>query len=164
VFEEALKLYAEKQLGKLEETIKINFKDKSLLIKALSHRSPLGNSLTSKDENRRLGLIGDKLIDLVLFENLYRKGSSLKEMDDARQSTSIGPKLSAIGRNLGLEQYMFFNEGTENHVIKESQSLFEDSFEAIVGALYLDRGFMKAVGFVKRYLINALSTNTPISN
>lgn len=153
--DEALKLYTEKQLGKLEETLKTNFKDKSLLIRALSHKSPLGNPLTSKDENKRLGLIGDKLIDLVLFEKLHREGASLKVMDDTRQSTSRGLKLNAIARNLGLEQYLYLNDGTEDRVIKESQSLFEDSFEAIVGALYLDRGFVEAVGFVKRYLIKA---------
>lgn len=151
--EEALRLYTDKQLCKLEKTLKIDFNDKSLLIRALSHRSPLGSSLTSKDENKQLGLIGDKLIDLVLFENLHRKGASLKEMDDMRQSTSRGLQLNIVARDLGLEQYLFLNDGTEDRVIKESKSLFEDSFEALVGALYLDKGFIGAVSFVKRHLI-----------
>jgi ribonuclease-3 len=150
---EASRLYTEKQLGKFEETLQIHFKDKSLLITALSHKSSLGNPLTSKDENRRLGLIGDKLIDLVLFENLYRDGTGLKAMDDARQNASIGPKLNVIARNIGLEPYLFLNDGTEDRVVKESQSLFEDSLEALVGAVYLDRGFAEAVGFVKKYLL-----------
>ena len=146
-------LYTEKQLNKLEETLQINFKDKSLLIKALSHRSRWGSILTSKDENKRLGLIGDKLIDLVLFEKLYRDGASLRVMDDTRQNTSIGPKLNVVARNIGLEPYLFLNEGTEDRVVKESRSLFEDSLEALIGALYLDKGFEEAVGFVKKYLL-----------
>jgi ribonuclease-3 len=150
---EAFRLYTEKQLGKLEGALQINFQDKSLLVKALSHRSPLGNLLTSKDENKRLGLIGDKLIDLVLFEKLYRDGASLKAMDDTRQNTSIGPKLNVIARNIGLEPYLFLSDGTKDRVVKESQSLFEDSLEALVGALYLDKGFEEAVGFVKKYLL-----------
>jgi dsRNA-specific ribonuclease len=52
---EASRLYEERQLSKLEETLETSFRDKSLLIKALSHRSPSGSQLTSKDENKRLG-------------------------------------------------------------------------------------------------------------
>jgi ribonuclease-3 len=149
----ATELYEEHCLAELERAIHTNFIDQALLIKALSHGSPYSNPLTSKKENRRLGLIGDKLIDLVLFDKLYRAGIPLMEMDSTRQATSKKEVLNLAARNLGLKPYLFYNDGTEERVKEMSCSLFEDSIEAIVGAIYLDQGFTDAVKFVNEHLI-----------
>jgi ribonuclease-3 len=152
-YKTATELYSENHLEELEQTLHTNFIDKTLLVRALSHDSPYKNPLTSKRENRRLGLIGDKLIDLVLFDKLYREGVLLEDMDGARQTTSKKEALNLAARRLGLTPYLFYNDGTEERVKETSYSFFEDSIEAIVGGIYFDRGFEDAVKFVNEHII-----------
>jgi len=151
-YKTATELYEEHRLADLEQVLHTDFLDKTLFIKALSHDSPYKNPLTSKKENKRLGIIGDKLIDLILYDMLYRKDVPLMEMDNARKTTSKKEALNLASRSLGLKPYLFYNDGTEERVKEESYSLFEDSIEAIVGAIYLDRGFNNAVKFVKEHI------------
>lgn len=150
--EEIDKLNSEGNLTEFENKIGIHFTKKSLLIKALSHRSPLDNPLTSKEENLRLGLLGDKLIDLILFEYAYAEGLNSSEMDDLRKTSSSRPSLNKAMRQLGVEGHWFLNPGTETNTQKNSARLGEDTFEALVGAIYLDRGFKCAKNFVIKHL------------
>jgi len=150
---EVERLYKDGKLGEFEEKLGICFCDKSLLIKALSHRSPLENYLTSKDENKRLGLIGDKLIDLILFESAYKKEFNSEEMDDLRQRSSSRQALNIAMRSIMAEPPWFLNPGAEKSTREKSAKLGEDTFEAIVGAIYLDKGFYEAQCFVSRHLL-----------
>jgi ribonuclease III len=150
--EEIERLYSEGRLTEFENKIRIHFTDRSLLIKSLSHRSPLDKLLTSKEENLRLGLIGDKLIDLILFEHAYSKGKSSSEMDDLRKKSSSRPSLNKAMREIGVEGHWFLNPGTEANTEKNSAKLGEDTFEALVGAIYLDQGLQKARCFVTKQL------------
>lgn len=150
--EEVERLYSEGKLTEFENKIGIHFADKSLLIRSLSHRSPHENLLTSKEENLRLGLLGDKLIDLVLFEFAYNKGLSAEKMDDLRKNCSSRTALNRAMRQLGVESHWFLNPGTEPHTKQNSAKLGEDTFEALVGAIYLDKGFECAKNFVNKQL------------
>ena len=156
---EVEQLYREKNLQELEEKLGVSFNDKSLLVKVLSHRAPRGSSLRTKEENRRLGMLGDKLIDLVLFEPLYKSGSNSKEMDDLRKIKSSRPALNRAMREIGIEPYWILNPGTEKRTIEGSAKLGEDTFEALVGAIYLDKGFTEAESFVRRHLLKTMIHN-----
>jgi ribonuclease-3 len=153
---EAKDLYDER-LKEFEDKLKICFCDKSLLIRALSHRSRLEYGLTSKKENKKLGLIGDKLIDLVLFEYSYNKVPSPEDMDTLRQQSSSRQALNIAMRSIMAEPPWFLNPGTERRTREKSAKLGEDTFEALVGAIYLDQGFEAAECFVRRYLQKGLT-------
>lgn len=150
---EVEQLYREKNLQEFEKKLGVSFNDKSLLVKALSHKPPYGSSLRTKEENRRLGMLGDKLIDLVLFESLYKSGSTSKEMDDLRKIKSSRPALNRAMREIGIEPYWILNPSTEKSAIEGGAKLGEDTFEALVGAIYLNRGVSEAESFVKRHLL-----------
>jgi len=149
---EVKELYGEK-LKEFEGKLGVSFCDKSLLIKALSHRSRLEAGLTSKKENKKLGLIGDKLIDLVLFESAYNKGLSPEEMDRRRQQYSSRQALNSAMRSIMAEPPWFLNPGTERRTREKSAKLGEDTFEALVGAIYLDKEYQKAAEFVVEKLL-----------
>jgi len=145
-------LYNQNNLGEFENKIGLNFKNKSLLITALSHRSKQGDQLTSGDENLRLGLIGDKLIDLVLYDFVYREGASLKEMNDARVLTE-NEELNRVADDLGLRSYLFVDPSVNKLILKESQSFGSNSVEGLVGSIFIDRGFEAAYCFVKTWIL-----------
>jgi len=149
---EASSLYTEKSLGEFEARFGLNFNDKSLLVTALSHKSPLGSSLTSKDEMRRLALMGDKIIDLLLFRVLYDRKTTLKDMNDARRYTE-NTELDKIADRLGFEKYFFLEDSVDEKIRKKSVSFGSDSLEALVGAIFIDSGFSPTQQFVDKWII-----------
>jgi ribonuclease-3 len=80
-------------------------------------------------------------------------------MDDLRKIKSSRPALNRAMREIGIEPYWILNPGTEKRTIEGSAKLGEDTFEALVGAIYLDKGFTEAEAFVRRHLLK-----TPIHN
>ncbi len=156
--------YSQKDLQALETDLGINFHKKHLLITALSHRSPRGEPLFSKKENKKLGLIGDSLIDLIIFENNYKKDKSLEEMDDERQEIAVNPQLNVIARQLGLDQYLFLEDSVNEFILNQSKSLGADTIEALTGAIYLDQGFEKAKAFILTHILASLKENVSEEN
>jgi ribonuclease-3 len=150
---EASSLYTEKNLGEFEEKFGLHFIDKALLVTALSHRSPLGFSLTSKDEMRRLALMGDKIIDLLLFRVLYDRKTTLKDMNDARRYTE-NTELDKIADRLGFEKYLFLEDSVDEKIREKSVSFGSDSLEAVVGAIFIDSGFNTTQQFVDKWIIH----------
>lgn len=143
--------YSEKKLRKLEEKMGICFQNQNLLVTALSHRSSEGDPKFSKAENKRLGLVGDSVLDLVLFEHLYNKCHLTRErMDNVRQDLTNNEKLAQIGREMGIKKHLFLPKSVSESTLEESVSLFADSLEALIGAIYLDQGLEKARSFVEK--------------
>jgi len=147
--------YSQNNLQELEDRIGISFCKKHYLITALSHRSPKGDPLFSKKENKKLALIGDALIDLVVFSSLYPKVTTGK-MDDTRQTLATNPKLNTVIRQLGLEKYLFLEDSVDEFILKQSKSLGADTIEALTGAIFLDQGFETAKTFVQIHILSSL--------
>lgn len=133
-----IKMYEEKGLIDFEKNIEYRFKDKTFLIKALSHMSKKGSSLTSKTENKKLGLIGDKLIDLVNYIDRYDIEITQGLIDDSRQSKTKNEDFKQCLDRLGLEKYLFLDPGTSIDTAKNGKNVTSDTIEAIVGAIFLD--------------------------
>ena len=152
------RLYSENNLSEFEDRFGLNFNDKALLVTALSHRNPLGLRLTSKDEMLRLALLGDKIIDLMLYRVLYTRDTPLKEMNDARRMTE-NTELDKIGDGLGFERYLFLEESVDEKIRVRSVSFGSDSLEAIVGAVFLDGGFFDTQRFVEKWILPNMPLN-----
>ncbi|MCW3991767.1 MAG: hypothetical protein NWE79_03595 [Candidatus Bathyarchaeota archaeon] len=143
--------YSEKKLRELEEKLGICFQNQNLLVTALSHRSSEGDPRFSKAENKRLGLVGASVLDLVLFEHLYNKCQLTRErMDNVRQDLTNNEKLAQIGREMGIKKHLFLPKSVGESTLEESVSIFADSLEALIGAIYLDQGLEKARSFVEK--------------
>ncbi len=156
--QDASRLYIENRLNEFEELFGLNFKDKALLVTALSHRNPSGLSLTSKDKMLRLALLGDKIIDLILYRAMYARDTPLKEMNDARRMTE-NTELDKIADGLGFEKYLFLEESVDEKIRRRSVSFGSDSLEALVGALFLDEDFAASQRFVEKWILQNMPLN-----
>ena len=127
------------------------FVDNHLLFQALCHRSYANEiGLPSIESNERLEFLGDSVVELavthLLFEDFpdYPEG----ELTKLRSPLVRGKALADVSRHVGLDKYILLGKGEEMTGGRQKQSILADTYEAVVGALYLDGGFDVARGFV----------------
>lgn len=144
-----------KEGGKMEILKKFNIipNDKKLYEQAFSHSSYC-NELGLKDNYERLEFLGDTVIDLVISEYLYKK-SDLEEgeMTKLRASYVCEKALSEYALSLDFSKYIRVGKGEESSGGKFKRTILADTFEAFVGALYLDQGLMVVKDFIDKVVI-----------
>lgn len=130
------------------------FKDLSLLEKALTHRSFLNES-SSSESNERLEYLGDAVLELIVSEYLFQKLASDPEgiLTAARAAIVRTESLAKVSLNLQVGEYLKLSHGEEKTGGRTNTSLLANTFEAILGAIYLDTGFTDAKKFVHQHLI-----------
>ena len=139
----------------LESALGIAFRDKSLLTRALTHRSYLNeNPDLPYLDNERLEFLGDAILDLVTAEFLYQRFPEMSEGDltSLRAALVKGDTLARFAIDLGLPQYLLMSRGEEAARGRERAALLAGAFEALIGALYLDQGLGAVRDFVLRFL------------
>jgi ribonuclease-3 len=146
-------------LETLEIGLGYRFKDRALLEMALSHRShayEVGQDARSSYE--RLEFLGDSLLGLFVAEWLYRDDEQADEgaLSRRRQSVVRASTLAHAAGRLGLDEAIKLGRGEERTGGRAKASLLADVFEAVVGAIFLDRGVRSARAFVRRALKPAL--------
>ncbi len=148
-----------KQLSELEKELDIQFKDKELLRNAFIHRSYLNEHTDEKlPNNERLEFLGDSVLSSVVSEYIYHKYPTHPEGDltNFRASIVNAKILSRIAQELELGQYLFLSRGEEATGGRTRQYLLANTFEALLGAIYLDLGMESASAFVHRHLLPQL--------
>lgn len=150
-----------KEIAKLEKRISYIFKDKDLLIKALTHRSysNKNDSFRRKRHNERLEFLGDSVLGLVITEYLFRQFPNLREGPMTKIKSYIVSKvqLSEMGRRLKMEKIMFLS-ADERARSKKHGAIVADCVEALIGALYLDGGLPPAQDFILDNFRSAFDT------
>ena len=139
----------------VEKQIKYTFKNKSLLKRALTHRSSVKDKKLS---NERLEFLGDAVLELVVTEFLINNYPTIDEgkLSKIRAASVNTQTLSNIARKLGLSKYIIVGKSEKKEGIVNNDSILEDTFEAIVGAIYLDRGLEKARRFIEFHLVDTI--------
>ncbi|HID41784.1 MAG TPA: ribonuclease III, partial [Pyrodictium sp.] len=147
-----------KDLSFLEKRLKVSFKNKGLLIQALVHRSYLNEHPYFKyPHNERLESLGDAVLELIVSEHLYKNYQRPEgELTNWRASLVNTERISEVAKELGIESYLFLSKGEAKDTGKARQIILANTFEAIVGAIYLDQGYSQAKKFVERVLISKL--------
>ena len=123
--------------SKLEKKIKIKFKNKSLLIKSLTHKS-----FNKSNNNEKMEFLGDRVLGLVIAKKLLEIYPNEKEGILDKKYASLVNKKSClqIAQNIDLQNYILvFNP--KNKSINIEEKVISDSCEALIGALYLEKGF-----------------------
>lgn len=141
-----------KQIPRIEKRIGFEFKDKKLLLSAFVHRSFLNESGDIEvQDNERLEFLGDAVLGLIVSEYLFCN-FNLKEGDlSAFRSCSIDAASCAFYmRKLAFEDYIFLSKG-EKQSKRGKERVLADAFEALLGAIFLEKGFVEARAF---FLIN----------
>jgi ribonuclease-3 len=130
-------------LAELETTLGHVFQDKSLLHRALTHRSYLNeNPDHAWLDNERLEFLGDSILGFVTAEHLYHRFPEMKEGDltSLRAALVRGETLAEFALRLDLAPYLLISRGEESGRGRLRPALLAATLEAIIGALYLDHG------------------------
>ena len=142
-------------LAKLEKNIGIKFKDKDLLQQAFIHRSYLNENPGSKtDHNERLEFLGDAVMELVVTKNLFEHFPNPEgDLTTWRAALVNSKMLSEIATKLGFNDYLMLSKGESQDIGRARQFILANTFEAMVGAIYLDQGFNEAEKFLEKNLL-----------
>ncbi|MEK9132582.1 MAG: ribonuclease III [Patescibacteria group bacterium] len=143
-------------LSGLEKQIKIKFANKDLLANAFVHRSYLNeNEDEVKVDNERLEFLGDAVLEMVTTEYLYEKFPETGEgqLTTFRSALVKGKHLAEVARCINLGQYLLLSNGEEKSGGRSKAYILANAVEALIGAIYLDRGFMTAHKFVGQFIL-----------
>jgi ribonuclease-3 len=139
------------ELDRLQEALGVRFADESLLRQALIHRSYLNeNPDFALPSNERLEFLGDALLDFIVGEYLYLQYPEMDEgkLTSLRAALIKASALAQLARIVDLGSYVYLSHGEAERGGRERVGLLSDAFEALVAAMYLDRGVEPTAGFV----------------
>jgi len=133
-------------LSALEQRLQYRFANPRLLERALTHRS------FTSDHNERLEFLGDSVLNLAISGLLFDALSTLPEGDLSRVRANLVKQdtLFQIAASLGLAQGLRLGEGEKRSGGQKRPSILADALEAVIGAIYLDAGFVAAEAVVRR--------------
>jgi len=129
-----------KNVERLEKDLGYEFKDKKLIIEALTHKS-----YKQPYDNERLEFLGDAVLDLVVGEYLFKKFKNSDEgnLSKIRASLVNETGFDKLAKALRLGDYILLSNAEDNNGGREKSSLLSNAFEAIMGAVYLEAGLQK---------------------
>jgi ribonuclease-3 len=126
------------------------FRDSALLQLALTHPSVAHEQGAAMQTNQRLEYLGDAVLQLALTRELYEKFPAFGEgpLTKARAKLVNRRTLAERAKHLGLGQHLIVSRGEEMHGGRERPSALADTYEALLGAIFLDGGFEVARDFI----------------
>src|SRR3989344_6116818 len=135
--------------------IKENFKNKDLFDLALTHRSWVNEHKGIRTSNERLEFLGDAVLEFVVSKELYAKFPDQEEgyLTALRANIVNTVSLAEIAKKLDLGSILFVSKGEEESGGRTNTSLLADTVEAIIGAIYIDRGILDAEKFITENLL-----------
>jgi ribonuclease-3 len=144
------------QFSDFEKKIKVVFKDKKLLKQAFTHRSYINeNPAASLSHNERLEFLGDAVLELIVTDFLYKKYPHYDEGElTALRSALVNALIiSEIASKIGMNDYLLLSKGEAKDFGKARQYILANTYEALVGAMYLDQGYDTVNKFVAKNLL-----------
>ena len=142
-----------------EQYLGIPFENKSLLLRALTHRSYLNEAPFVHADNERLEFLGDAVIDLIVAEVLYQRFPEQREgpLTAMRASLVRRETLAQFARQINLGEHLFMGKGEEESGGRHRDAILCSAFEALVGAIFLDSDLDTAQEFLMPLLEPELS-------
>ena len=143
----------------LEQKLGVIFKNKNLLKEALTHRSYLNeNPSWPLPHNERLEFLGDAVLELAVTEILFSRypTSPEGELTSIRSALVNYQMLADIAKNMELGDYVFLSKGEAKDAGKAREVILANSFEAVLGAVYLDAGYESAKNFIEKAVMGRL--------
>ena len=134
----------------LQQRLGYVFRESALLQLALTHPSVTHEHGAGLQTNQRLEFLGDAVLQLALTRELYEKFPAFGEgpLTKARAKLVNRRTLAERAKQLGLGQYLILSHGEETHGGRERPSALADTYEALLGAIFLDGGFEAARDFI----------------
>ena len=144
----------------LEKKLGIEFKNKDLLTQAFTHRSYLNENPDFKlDHNERLEFLGDAVIELIVTEHLFKDypEKAEGELTNWRAALVNAKMMTSVAEELGFNEFLLLSRGETKETGKARAYILANTFEALLGALYLDSGYEPCDEFIQKYLFKNLA-------
>lgn len=141
-------------IEKFEEILNYKFKDKSLLVQALSHSSYANEKKKSRVSNERLEFLGDSVLSIVVSQYLFEHLTHIAEgeLTKLRASLVCEKSLYLFAKQIHLGDFILLGKGEENTGGRERTSILADAFEAVIAAIFLDGGLESASKHILRFI------------
>ncbi|MEA4973217.1 MAG: ribonuclease III [Candidatus Metalachnospira sp.] len=142
-------------LSKFESTIKYSFNNIELLKMAFTHSSYANEKHIEKyDNNERLEFLGDAILELVISDYIYCNFPRMPEgeLTKLRAGTVCESSLAEKARNVRIGEFLMLGKGEEATGGRDRDSILADTFEAVIGAIYLDGGIVAAKKYIGEQL------------
>lgn len=135
-----------------------NFKDKKLFDTALTHRSWVNEHKGQRQSNERLEFLGDAILEYIVSKEIYEKFPDKEEgyLTALRANLVNTVSLAEVAKKLKLGSILYLSKGEEESGGRTNQSLLADTVEAIIGAIFIDRGISDAEKFIRENLLTDL--------
>ena len=134
----------------------LKFQDHLLLSRALTHRSYLNEHTDAIEDNERLEFLGDAVLDFLVADWLYNQYPEMPEGDLTRMRSALvsTEQLAEFALEVTLGDAMKLGKGERQNGGNKRPQLLCDTFEALIGALYLDAGLGEVKDFIYPFLID----------
>lgn len=144
------------ELKQLQKLLKITFNDPRILKQAFYHRSYLNEVSQDIESNERLEFLGDSILSLIVSEFLFseRLKDAEGELTNLRAYIVKTKSLASASQKLNLGSYLHMSKGEQLGGGRENSQLLANTYEALLGAIYLDQGFEVAKKMVKDTLLS----------
>jgi ribonuclease-3 len=149
-----------KDFSILEQRIGTDFKNKDLLTQAFVHRSYLNENPDFKlDHNERLEFLGDAVMELIVTEHLYKEypDKTEGELTNWRAALVNAKMLTTIAEELEFSDFLLLSKGESKETGKSRAYILANTFEALLGSIYLDAGYYATDEFLTKYLLPKLA-------
>ncbi|MFI5237840.1 MAG: ribonuclease III, partial [Ignavibacteriales bacterium] len=145
----------------LEKIIGTTVDDKKIYVEALIHRSYLEDNETFTFSNERLEFLGDSVLNLIIGEYLFNKFPNEEEgfLTKVRAKMVNRNALSIVAENLNLGELLIISSNVPKSITHNSKSILSDALEALIGAVYLDKGIEVCKKFIQTNILEPALKN-----
>lgn len=137
-------------MNKFEQLIGYKFNNKTYLERALTHSSYNKEKNTKHQDNERLEFLGDAFFDAIVSAELFKKMNGVTEgkLTKTRALVVCENSLAKAARKFNLGSYIYIGRGEEVGGGRDKDSILADAMEAVIGAIFLDGGYIPTEKFV----------------
>lgn len=140
------------------DVLGFEFQNIDYLVTALTHRSYVNEHKKSVSEhNERLEFLGDAVLELSVTDYLFRNYSEPEGILTSWRSSLVRTEsIGEAGDKLGYEPLLRMSRGEKNGSVRARQQILANAFEAVIGAIYLERGYDDADAFIRKHILSKL--------
>ena len=154
------------EFRELEKCFGYHFRHRHLLTRALTHRSYANeNNLPAEAHNERLEFLGDAVLELAISELLMSRYPQYTEGELSKLRAAIvnERQLAELAQRYRIGEFLLLGRGEDQTAGRKKPSLLSDAYEAVLGGIYLDRGYRKAKKVIEAHYNELFSERSPES-
>jgi ribonuclease III len=154
-------------LDAFEETLGYRFRDKELLLRALTHRSWLaeqGSPLAAESDNEQLEFLGDSILGFIVSESLVERHAQTREGQLSQWKAQLvsSAHLHRCALELNLGQYLRLGKGEDRNGGRERKTVLANALEAVIAAIHMDGGIEAARRFTIDHVLGVLASGETV--